>query len=388
MRLLLPLSLLLATAASAAAPLPTLVQTVTHPNARTAFYVDRQRAVATDADDGAAVLVPRTGTPRAVKFPGNSRLSSPLVTPEGRTLAVELDFTKCQVAVVVWNVTAGKAAAPLRGNFARVLGCEETDGTGDFFSFGIQFTPDGRFLITHGAAGLRRWDAHTGKPLRALPGTFFNVRVSPDGRMVAALGQNRKLEVWTSDLTRRLKAAPQQPADCFRASGMFPSGVAWSPDSTKLAFSCDREVRVWNVQAGGLRGFRRDRKVDGPDAPIFSPDGRFVVSDEDSAGVAVWNVSSGQRIAQLKTPSPGRQVTDVQVTDVEITPDNVLYATLRDGQLARLDLKQPARALPPLSPFPGDSKNLWPSLAVSHEGDRLAVASGDGRLNIYALPGK
>lgn len=76
--------LTLATAATAAAPLPTLVQTVNHPNARWAVHVDRQRTLAVDYDGAAAVLLPRQGPPRTVKFPGNSKLRSPLVTPEGR----------------------------------------------------------------------------------------------------------------------------------------------------------------------------------------------------------------------------------------------------------------------------------------------------------------
>ncbi|MDL2344287.1 WD40 repeat domain-containing protein [Deinococcus sp. MIMF12] len=379
MRIPLALSLALVTAAQAAVPLPTPVQSMTHPNARTAQHVDRLRAVATDADGGAAVLVPRTGTPRTVRLPRSSRLYSSLVTPGGRTLAVQVDYATCQVKVAVWNLTSGKVIAPLRGHFARALGCDRADGTDELF--GTHFTPDGGFLITHSAAGLRRWDARGGQPLQALPGTFFNVSISPDGRSVAALAQNRRVEVWTSDLTRRLKVLPQQPADCFRASGMFPSGVAWSADSTRLAFSCDREVRVWNVQAGGLRGLQREQKVDAPDAPTFSPDGRFVVADEDAAGVAVWNVASGQRVAQLKTPGPS-----VQVTDVEVTPGNMLFAALDDGRILRANLNQPAQVLEPLRPFPGGAR-LWPTLAVSREGDRLAVASGDGRLNVYALPG-
>lgn len=350
------------------------MQTLNHPNARWAIHVDRQRAVAVDDDGAAAVLVPRQGSPRTVKFSGNSKLRSPLVTPGGRVLAAQLDFDRCQVAV--WDVTAGRKIAALEGALTRVLDC----GQDTSFIFDIGFTPDGRFLLTADQTGLRRWDAQTGRLLRAVPGKFLSQHVSPDGRSVVTVGEGRRVEVWATDLSSRLKALPPQPTDCMRGPGPWPTGATWNADSTHLAFSCDREVRVWNVAAGGLRSLRRAGRYEYADAPTFSPDGRFVVADEDSAGVAVWNLASGQRVAQLGTPGPG-----VQVTDVVIAPRNVLYAAWTDGRLARLDLKQPSQALEPLTAFP-NKPGLWPSLAVNREGNRLAVASGDGRLNVYALP--
>lgn len=377
MRPLLPLLLALGPAALAAS-LPTRLQSVTHPSARWAVSVNARQAVAVDYDGAAAVLFPRQGSPRTVKFAGNGKLRAPLVTPEGRVLAVGLDFPRCEVNV--WDVTAGRKVTALRGDFTEVFGCGDPFGTG--FIFTSQLTPDGRFLLTGDMTGLRRWDARTGKLLRALPGIFPGLSVSPDGRSVATVGEGRRVEVWAADLARRLKALPGQPADCLRGSGgPWPGEAVWSPDSGKLAFSCEREVRVWNVAAGGLQSLKREGKANYPDAPTFSPDGCFVVADEDQFGVAVWNVGSGQRVAQVGTPGPS-----VQVTDVTVTRQNMLYAALSDGQMARLDLSQPSRMLEPLTAFP-DKPGLWPSLAMSREGDRLAVASGDGRLNIYALPG-
>lgn len=373
MRFLLPLSLTVASAVQAAAPLPTLVQTVNHPNARWAVHVDGQRAVASDSDEGAVVLVPRNGSPRSLKVPGKLRV--PIVTPEGRTLAVQLDFGRCQV--VVWDVTAGRKVTALQSDFTRVLACgQETE-----FIFDISFTPNGRFLLTADQTGLRRWDAQTGRLRRTVPGKFFSQHVSPDGRSTVTVGEGRRVEVWTADLSRRLKALPPQPADCYRGPGVWPGGLSWSPDSTRLAFSCGREVRVWNIAAGGVQSLKREDKREYPDAPAFSPDGRYVVADEDQFGVAAWNAGSGQRVAQLRLDSP-----QVQATTVRVTSGNLLLAALDDGRILRLNLSRPAQALEPLRPFP-DKSRLWPSLAVSREGDRLAVASGDGRLNVYKVPG-
>lgn len=300
------------------------------------------------------------------------------MTPDGRVLAVQLDFDKCQVAV--WDVTAGRKVTALNGALTRVLAC----GQDTEFIFDTGFTPGGRFLLTADQTGLRRWDARSGRLLRTLPGQFFSLHISPDGRSVVTVGAEYRAELWASDLSRRLGALPQQPADCLRGPGAWPSGIAWSPDSTKLAFSCGREVRVWNVAAGGLQSLKREGKLTYADAPTFSPDGRFVAADEDSAGVSIWRTGSGQQVTRIDMPTPG-----VQVTDVEIAPNNVLYAAQTDGRVVRADLERVGTPPTPWTPFasrPGNVQ-MWPSLAVSREGDHLLTASGDGRLKVYALTG-
>lgn len=368
--------LLLAATALATPPLPPVTQTVRHPNARWVVQVDARQMVAVDHDGAAAVLFPRQGPPRVVKFAANGKLRSPLVTPQGRVLAVGLDFPRCEVAV--WDVTAGRKVTALRGDFTKIFGCHDPFGTE--FVLSTVFSPDGRFVFTQDTTGLRRWDAQTGKLLRARPGTFRNLSVSPDGRFLFTLGQHHRGEVWTSDLSRRLKVTPGQPGDCFRGPGAGFSEASWSPDSRRLAFSCAREVRVWNVAAGGLQSLKRENRHDYADTPIFSADGRFVLAGEDSAGVAVWRADTGERVRQI-TPPGG----NAQVTDLAVTPGNVLYATLNGGQVIRQSLTHPQNAPTVWKVFAGDQDQGWPSLALSREGDRLAVASGDGLLSLYPL---
>ncbi|WP_051935344.1 hypothetical protein [Deinococcus sp. YIM 77859] len=146
--------------------------------------MDARQAVAVDDDGGAAVRLPRPGSPRAVKLSGELR--SPLVTPQGRLLAVGLDFNRCTVAV--WDVTASRAVTRLPGNFRPVLRC----GQATEFVFNPQFTPDGRFLLTQDETGLRRWDARGGRLLRALPGSFLNLSVSREwGWLTVTSGEGR-----------------------------------------------------------------------------------------------------------------------------------------------------------------------------------------------------
>ena len=353
--------------AALAAPGQTL-WTVRHPNANRVVSAQGERVLASAGDEGAAVELSPSKPPRAVKVAG--KLWFPTVTTSGQSLAVQLDFDRCRVAV--WDLAAGRAEAVLRGDFKPVLLCgQETE-----FVFSAAFTPDGRFLLTQDGTALRRWDARTGRLLNALPGDFFNLTLSPDGEWVAAVRQGRRVEVWTSDLSRRLKALPPQPAGCLNGP-LIPTEAVWNVGSTRLAFSCDREVRVWNVAGGGLTLLPRAAKREYPDSPSFSPDGQYVAANEGEAGVAVWRTDNASRIAQTRPLTA-----EGQATDLQIAPDNTLYAAFDTGQVVVQRLGRSERPAV-WNVFPGAQPGSWLTLALGR--DRLAMGDGSGRVKVVGL---
>lgn len=156
----------------------------------------------------------------------------------------------------------------------------------------------------------------------------------------------------------------------------------WSPDSRLLTFPCNGEVRVWNVQAGGLRSYQRAEQSEYAEAPVFSPDSRFLVADEDGAGVEAWDIATGKRVASTGP------VKGTQVTAVVVTKQNLVLAALDDGRLLRLDLQQPGSALQPIQVYdrPQTGATLWPRLTVNAEGTWLAMSSGRGQVKVVPLP--
>lgn len=365
---LVPFILLCAlTTALAAPPMNRAAYSFSHPAARTPLTVSESRVTAFDPDEGTLVTFAGKSQPAVLKVSGKWAWK-PQSTPQG-LLAAQLDFPRCRV--VLWNLTTGKAVATLQGDFRQTFACGK-DGTGILFR--TAFTTDGKFFVATDGQQVRRWDVRSGKLLNTRPGAWESLTLSPDGKMVALLNGDHRIELWSADLSRRLKATPVQPTNCLNIMG---AQVTWSGDSRLLAFSCQGEVRVWNVQAGGIQAYRRARTVEAPDAPVFSPDSRFMATGEAQHGLTVWKLGNEVPVNIFSMKS-GR----VQVTDVAFTRKNVVLAPLSDGQL--LHLEQGSLRTHPV--FDAGETSLWPSLKVNPEGTWFAVTDGKGNVRVVPLP--
>lgn len=365
---LIPVLLLCAlTTALAAPPLNRAAFSFSHPAARTLLTVSESRVTAFNPDDGTLVTFAGSSQPIVLKVSGRWAWK-PQLTPQGLT-AAQLDFPRCRV--VLWNLTTKKAGATLQGDFRQTFACGK-DGTG--FVFRTALTPDGKSFLATDGQQVRRWDVHSGKLLNTRPGVWESLSVSPDGKTVALLNADHRIELWSADLKRRLKATPVQPANCLNIMG---AQVTWSDDSRLAAFSCQGEVRVWNVQAGGIQAYRRARTVEAPDAPVFSLDSRFMAAGEAQHGLTVWNIGN-EVPANIFSMESGR----VQVTNVAFTRNNVVLAALSDGQL--LHLEQGRLKTYPV--FDAGEKALWPSLKVNPEGTWFAMTDGQGKVMVVPLP--
>lgn len=368
MRKPLPVILLCAlTMALAAPPQNRAAFSYSHPAARTPLTVGEGRVTAFNPDEGTVVTFLGSSQPVVLKVSGKWGWK-PQLTPQG-LLAAQLDFPGCRV--VLWNLTTKKAGATLQGDFRQTFACGK-DGVGILFS--SAFTLDGKSFLATDGQQIRRWDVRSGKLMKTRPGAWESLALSPDGKMVALLNRDHRIELWSADLSRRLKATPVQPANCLNIMG---AQVTWSDDSRLAAFSCQGEVRVWNVQAGGIQAYRRARTVEAPDAPVFSLDSRFMAAGEAQHGLTVWNIGN-EVPANIFSMESGR----VQVTNVAFTRNNVVLAALSDGQL--LHLEQGRLKTYPV--FDAGEKALWPSLKVNPEGTWFAMTDGQGKVMVVPLP--
>jgi WD40 repeat protein/serine/threonine protein kinase len=155
----------------------------------------------------------------------------------------------------------------------------------------VRFSPDNFSLLTFGtsANSVRVWDARTGRLRHELKhdGKCDDVQFSPDGRLVATAGRDRRVRVWELATARQL-------ADL--AHPEITLSARFSPDGKQLLSACrDSLARLWDWRAGRLvcPPFQHEHEVH---AVAFTPDGRHVLSASDDGVLKIWEGHTGKPV--------------------------------------------------------------------------------------------
>ena len=305
-------------------------------------------------------------------------------TLEGHTKAVLAvtflpDFSRLASAgedrtVRIWDPATGQEALALKGS------------TGN--SFGLTFSPDGQFLAAGSVDGVRIWqgaqvpvpraNGNTEKfwkipadrlhrVLKEHTGAVRGVSFSPDGKLFASAGDDKKLRLWdvsSGKLLWRL-ADHTEPI----------RSVSFSPDS-KLLVSAgdDKKLRLWDVSSGKLLWHLADHTE-----PIrsvsFSADSKLLVSAGDDKKLRLWDVSSGKLLRHLAGHTE-------PVRSVAFSPDAKLLVSAGDDQTVRFwDLANG-------SEIPRFRLQTGPvtCLAIDRADGQVVTGHADGNLKFWKLP--
>src|SRR5262249_54457207 len=172
--------------------------------------------------------------------------------------------------VILWDAATGAPTRTLRGHKNVVTA--------------LVFSPDGRQIASASPReSVRVWEAASGRLLRVLP-EGWSVAFSPDGKWLATGNSKETVQVW--DLTADPGAEPVPQATFVGGCNGHVLGVAFSPDSRRLAGAISRgpgeysgEVRVWNVPAG-TEALALQSNTGPVNRVQFSPDGRYLAADQ------------------------------------------------------------------------------------------------------------
>lgn len=163
----------------------------------------------------------------------------------------------------------------------------------------IQFSPDGRLLATAGDQDevVRIWDTETWEQQRTLagghPGFPLALAFGPGGKRLAT-PEGSDLLVWSTTTGN---------IDAQFATQTRNWTVAFSPDGKLLAAGGDdRMLRLWNVPDNQIVAAFAGH-LDRVSSVAFSPDGNTLVSGGHHGLVKIWNVGAAAHSRVIKVKS-------------------------------------------------------------------------------------
>jgi WD40 repeat protein len=208
----------------------------------------------------------------------------------------------------------------------------------------LEYSPDGKYILTQAQvgtpAGVRVWDASTGKLLRHIASAIIDsASFSPDSQFVLTRESGSAATLWSvnSDKTFKLHgnispvyAASFSPDGKYVLTGGNPDSaahlwevktgkdiqqfqghldivrsVAYSLDGQRiLTGSYDLSVKMWDAKTA-----RELRQFDGHSGAVtgvgFSPDERFVLSGSEDGTTRIWEADTGKELCRLISFSDG-----------------------------------------------------------------------------------
>lgn len=207
-----------------------------------------------------------------------------------------------------------------------------------------------------------------------------SVAVAPGGRLLAAGGADRAIQLW--DLTDRRRPTHVGPSLAGPTDTVY--SVAFSPDGRLLAEGgADRVVRLWNVTRPAhpvLIGSPLTGPANTVYSVAFSPNGRILAAGGADDTIHLWDLSDPAHPERLGVPLTGA---GDYVHSVAFSPDGRLLAAGSSDQTVRLwNLADPAKPSPVCGPLTGAINTVF-AVAFSADGRTLAEGGADLTVRLW-----
>ena len=217
-------------------------------------------------------------------------------SPDGSILATGGDLL-----IKFWNVKEKKLERTLWGHLKDV--------------FTIDFSPDGRYLISGGKdTNVTLWNLKTSTMEKVLYAHFHSVRsvaFNPDSNILASSGDDGVIRLWNLRENREIATLNDHRGEVY--------SLDFSPDGTLLVSgSRDSTLRFWDVGRRTCIATIKDHQAT-VHTTIFSPDGKTAASADNNGEIKLWSLERESVVLTLKPDSN-------KVRTVTFSPDSTTVA--------------------------------------------------------------
>ena len=246
--------------------------------------------------------------------------------------------------------------------------------------YSVSFSPDGSMLATLGDdKAIRLWDVRTSKeltpPLKGHNSPVVSVAISPDGKLLASGGSDGELKLWDLSTRKEIASFAGGTGGGDKGHSGEISCVAFSPIGGLLATaSRDKTVKLWKIGAEKMELDGVLQLEDVVYSVAFSPDGARLASSSLDKRVTLWD---------LKTKASIVKTVNSPVYSVTFSPDGKMLALGGKETIPYLLDVSLGKDAEPLSETGHASRIL--SVAYSRDGKWLATASFDGAVKVWDI---
>ena len=256
--------------------------------------------------------------------------------------------------IYLWNRSSGEIVKTYEGHTYKIQY--------------LEFSPDGKKLISAAGPQVYVWDLETGTR-KGIPGHrthVWNARYNKNGDQIATTTLVSTFRIWDAESLEEIHK--------FDGHKKSTLAVAFSPDNSIIASgSLDLTLRFWdmqtkeeikNISAHGGNIYSID----------FSPDGKLLVSTSNDETVKLWNVETGT-INRLLS---GHQYATVFA---RFSPNGKYLITASYDMTAKLWEVSTGNCIYTFI----DHEDVVNVANFSHDGQSIITGSHDGKVRIYEI---
>lgn len=190
------------------------------------------------------------------------------------------------------------------------------------YAFKVDFSPNENiFFVVEDKKSLSIWDAEKNQPKYSFPGSFSQVKFSPNGKNILAVAKNQIniIDVNSGNISSPFKKYEKKIAF-----------TKWAPDGKNIAvFISGFQIDVLNAETGKLintfviekkkRNFlERGLNIQFLANGTFTPDGKRLLTCTENESAELWDLETGKRLREFVHPD---MVTRQTINRCEISPD-------------------------------------------------------------------